>query len=71
LSRILSFAAAACVLGTHAAAQACPVCHSELGEQVRAGIFGASFLPDLLAVASPFTVVGALILGLDRACRDR
>ena len=35
-------------------AGACPVCHSELGAQVRAGIFGSSFGWNLLRVLAPF-----------------
>jgi hypothetical protein len=71
LNRSLGVAAAACVLATHAAVQACPLCHSELGAQVRAGIFGAHFLADLLAVLSPFPVLALAILGVRRLCTPR
>jgi hypothetical protein len=64
-------AAAVWTLGVHAAAHACPLCHSELGEQVRAGIFGATFFTDLLAVLSPFPVLAAVLIALDRIWRSR
>jgi hypothetical protein len=33
---------------------ACPLCHTETGEQVRAVIFGKSFLMNLLLSFAPF-----------------
>jgi len=38
-------------------APACPICDTETGEQVRAGIFGGDFWSTLLVVASPFPVL--------------
>lgn len=38
-------------------AAACPICNTETGELVRAGIFGNDFWTTLLVVASPFPVL--------------
>ncbi|MES2568866.1 MAG: hypothetical protein V4710_02290 [Verrucomicrobiota bacterium] len=52
------------------AARACPLCASETGRQVRAGIFNEHFGATLLAVLSPFPllllVLAALHYGLPR-----
>jgi hypothetical protein len=40
-----------------AAARACPVCDTETGQQVRAGIFGEDFGSNLLVTALPFPVL--------------
>jgi uncharacterized membrane protein len=45
----------------------CPVCSTELGEQVRAGIFGVDFGFNLFAVILPFAVLALAIVALDRA----
>jgi hypothetical protein len=37
-----------------AIASACAVCDSELGRQVRAGVFNSDFVPRVLAVLAPF-----------------
>lgn len=37
-------------------AQACPVCDTGTGRQVRAGLFGPDFGRNLLATAAPFPV---------------
>jgi hypothetical protein len=37
-------------------AAACPICKSETGEQVRAGIFGADFGWNLLVTLLPFPI---------------
>jgi uncharacterized membrane protein YqaE (UPF0057 family) len=37
-------------------AVACPICHTDLGGQVRSGIFGADFWTNLLLVLLPFPV---------------
>ena len=47
-----------------AAVSACTVCESEAGQQVRAGIFGDTFWPTLLAVLSPFPVLLVTIVAL-------
>lgn len=52
-----------------APASACPICHSETGEQVRAGIFGEDFGSNLLACVLPFPIslciAAALHFGAD------
>jgi hypothetical protein len=45
---------------------ACPLCHTETGEAVRAGIFNSQFLPTALAVLSPFPLILAVVVALDR-----
>jgi len=40
---------------------ACPLCHTETGRQVRAGIFHDSFLTKLSVTAAPFPVFGSVI----------
>jgi hypothetical protein len=40
---------------------ACPLCESETGQQVRAGVFGAEFLANLLLTALPFAVLLAVV----------
>jgi hypothetical protein len=47
-----------------AVADACPVCQSETGEQVRAGIVGADFGPNLLVSLLPFLMVLGLAAAL-------
>jgi hypothetical protein len=46
------------------AAYSCPVCHTQTGEQVRAGIFNPSFGWDLLAMALPFPVFAGVVAWL-------
>lgn len=62
--------ATALVLLVPRLARACTVCDSELGQQVRAGIFGENFWSTLLAVAAPFPVllgaIAAVQFGLFR-----
>lgn len=48
---------AAFFLWVPAWASACPLCDSETGKQVRAGIFGDDFWSTLLVVVSPFPVL--------------
>jgi hypothetical protein len=43
---------------------ACPVCDTETGALVRAGIFDGRFVPTLLAVAAPFPVLVAAVAWL-------
>lgn len=38
------------------AALACPLCHTETGQQVRAGILGPGFATNLLAILIPFAI---------------
>jgi hypothetical protein len=45
---------------------ACPLCHSELGEQVRAAIFGPDLGFHLFAVLAPFPIFAAIIFALGR-----
>jgi uncharacterized membrane protein len=40
---------------------ACPVCDTETGQQVRAGIFGGNFASDLFATALPFVILLVLV----------
>lgn len=42
-------------------ALACPLCESENGERVRAGIFDADFGYNLLAMALPFSVLLGIV----------
>jgi hypothetical protein len=42
----------------------CPVCSTELGEQVRTGIFGPDFVANLLAIVLPFPILAAAVVGL-------
>ena len=52
------------LLLSNTAAAACPVCATELGQQVRSGIFGPDFGSNLLAVLLPFPVLAAIVAGL-------
>ena len=54
------------LLGTLASAElhACPVCHSDLGQQVRAAIFNGEFAWHLLVVALPFPLLALTAMGL-------
>ena len=36
---------------------ACPVCHTQVGQQVRAGLFDGSFVSLLLLVICPFPIL--------------
>jgi hypothetical protein len=51
-------AVAAAAWLTPATALACPVCETETGRQIRAGIFGAGFAHDVLLSVLPFVVMG-------------
>jgi hypothetical protein len=42
-------------------ARACPLCESETGERVRAGIFNAEFGYNLLVTLLPFSVLLAIV----------
>jgi hypothetical protein len=42
-------------------AGACPLCHTPTGQQVRAGIFGAGFLRNVLFSAAPFPFFAAVV----------
>ncbi len=52
------------------AASACPLCNTETGQQVRAGIFGEDFWPTMLTVLSPFPVL-LIVLAAMHFCLDR
>jgi hypothetical protein len=41
---------------------ACPVCHTAVGEQVRAGTFNSSFLARLFATLAPIPVLAAVVV---------
>lgn len=43
------------------AAYSCPLCHTQTGEQVRAGVFNSSFGFNLLAIALPFPVFAGVV----------
>lgn len=45
-----------------ASSLACPLCHTETGQQVRAGILNGDFTSNLLVTVAPFPVF-ALIVG--------
>jgi hypothetical protein len=47
----------ACAAFLPLVAAACPLCNTETGQQVRAGIFGEDFWSTLLVVLSPFPVL--------------
>jgi hypothetical protein len=51
-------------------ASGCPICSTEAGAAVRAGIFNASFLPTLLEVIAPFPVLGLVLYVLNRFLPD-
>jgi hypothetical protein len=59
---ILTAAVAAGVTFSPSAARACPLCHTETGAQVRAGIFGEDFGTNLVLTLLPFPVLAALVL---------
>jgi hypothetical protein len=50
-------AAALVAAGLAAPAGACPVCAGPAGREVRAGLFGADFVPNLLTAALPFPIL--------------
>jgi hypothetical protein len=62
--------AAVFLLGARAAV-ACPVCHTEIGSQVRAGIVGADPGIALLAIGGPFCVAASVLIGLREWLRYR
>jgi hypothetical protein len=45
-------------------AAACPLCHTDLGQQVRDGIFGADFWSNLFSVLLPFPIFLSLAAAL-------
>jgi len=47
-----------------ASATACPVCDSDSGQQVRAGIFDADFGRTLIAIALPFPILLGMVLAI-------
>jgi hypothetical protein len=52
-------------------ALACPVCETETGRQIRAGIFDASFPRYLVISLLPFAVVTLAVVLVPRLLRDR
>jgi hypothetical protein len=40
------------------------MCHTETGQQVRAGIFSDDFLTNLLATLAPFLVLAVIVVSL-------
>lgn len=70
-SRIARAASAICAVGlfgtlASAAVQACPVCHSDLGRQVRESIFNSEFAWHLLVVALPFQLLALTAAAMAR-----
>lgn len=53
-----------CALVTSAPAHACTVCDSPTGHAVRSGLFGAHFLPTLLAVLAPAPVLALAVTSM-------
>lgn len=51
------------------AACACPLCDTETGQQVRAGIFSDAFWPTLLTVLLPFPVLLVLLAAMNFGMR--
>ena len=51
---------ALCVLSAPTLAFACPVCHTETGQQVRAGIFDEHFGRNLVLTLLPFPVLAVI-----------
>jgi hypothetical protein len=45
-------------------ASACPVCDSDTGQQVRAGLFGDEFGRNLLATALPFPILLGVVAAI-------
>ena len=58
---MLAAAAAAVTTLTGTSALACPLCQSDTGERVRAGIFGNEFGGTLLAMVLPFLVISVVV----------
>jgi hypothetical protein len=56
-ARLLGFLCAASLSLLPLVAGACPICNTETGQQVRAGIFDDNFWSTLLIVISPFPVL--------------
>jgi hypothetical protein len=56
-TRFLKAALLAGLFPSAEVSDACPVCHSETGKQVRAGIFNEEFGTNLLTTLLPFPVV--------------
>jgi hypothetical protein len=52
-------------------AAACPLCHTQTGEQVRAGIFNSNFGLNLMAMALPFVVFVGVVAWLHRGGNHR
>jgi len=47
-------------------ATGCPICETQGGREVRAGIFGADFWPTLGALAAPFLILAAGVIWYHR-----
>lgn len=58
------FALAAALAAAPAGAIACPVCNTETGAAVRAGIFDDRLLATALAVIAPFPALALVVLGI-------
>jgi hypothetical protein len=41
---------------------ACPICHSPIGAEVRAGLFGPDLLANVVATLLPFPVLAGVVL---------
>ncbi len=54
-------ALAGAVFLSASSASACPLCHTETGEKVRAGIFDDEFARNVLVTLLPFPVLAGLV----------
>jgi hypothetical protein len=58
------------LLALRAVANACPVCDSPTGKEVRAGIFDGRFALTWLEVIAPFPILGVILAALHWSLRD-
>jgi hypothetical protein len=67
-SRAMIFRIAAIVLAAAplapTAVAACPLCHGETGQRVRAGIFGEDFTANVLASLLPFPIFLGIVAAI-------
>ena len=69
MNRLTSLALLA-ALAVPAGARACPVCDTETGREVRAGVFDANFSRNVVAVLSPFPILGGIVAFIHFGGRD-
>ena len=74
-SFVRSAAQVFCLMSLPSFMTACPLCHTQTGQQVRAGIFDGRFPIRLLLTAAPFPVLAGIVAviytGKPRFRRDR